>query len=53
MGSENLDKNDPVEPAIKHGTLSLGFIGLAETLVSLMGKHHGESDEAQALGKRL
>lgn len=53
MGSEKLDKNDPVESAIKNGTLSLGFIGLAETLVSLTGKHHGESDEAQVLGEEI
>ena len=32
---------------LKHGTLSIGFIGLAETLVALIGKHHGESEEAQ------
>ena len=35
---------------LKHGTLSVGFIGLAETLVALTGKHHGESVEAQNLG---
>ncbi|MCL2234920.1 MAG: anaerobic ribonucleoside-triphosphate reductase [Defluviitaleaceae bacterium] len=50
MDSENLGPNDPVEQAIKHGTLSIGFIGLAECLVALTGKHHGESSEAQALG---
>jgi len=53
MGSEKLDKNDVVESAIKHGTLSIGFIGLAETLVSLTGRHHGESDEAQSLGEEI
>ena len=50
LGSENLSGEDKVEEAIKHGTLSIGFIGLAETLVALTGKHHGESAEAQALG---
>ncbi len=39
-----------IEDAIKHGTLSIGFIGLAETLIALTGKHHGESSESQALG---
>ncbi len=50
LGSENLEANDKIEEALKHGTLSIGFIGLAETLIALTGKHHGESDEAQALG---
>ena len=50
LGSEDLSPNDTIEKAIRHGTLSIGFIGLAECLVSLMGKHHGESAEAQALG---
>ncbi len=50
MGSENLGLCDPIEEAIKHGTLSVGFIGLAETLVCLTGKHHGESDDSQAIG---
>ena len=49
-GSENLKPNDTVEPVIKHGTLGIGFIGLAECLTVLTGKHHGESDEAQELG---
>jgi anaerobic ribonucleoside-triphosphate reductase len=53
MDSEKLDKNDTVEASIKHGTLSIGFIGLAETLVSLMGRHHGESEEAQSLGEEI
>ncbi|NPV91472.1 MAG: anaerobic ribonucleoside-triphosphate reductase [Firmicutes bacterium] len=48
--SENLRPCDQIEEVLKHGTLSVGFIGLAETLTSLVGKHHGESDEAQALG---
>ena len=49
-GSENLKPNDTVEPVLKHGTLAIGFIGLAETLKALTGKHHGESAEAQKLG---
>ena len=50
MDSENLRWNDEVREVIKHGTLSIGFIGLAETLVSLYGHHHGESDEMQEKG---
>jgi ribonucleoside-triphosphate reductase len=50
LDSEDLSFNDPIEKAIRHGTLSIGFIGLAECLVALCGKHHGESSEAQALG---
>ncbi len=50
VDSEDLGFNDPVEKAIRHGTLSIGFIGLAECLTALLGKHHGESDSAQALG---
>ena len=50
MNSENLKPGDTIEPAIIHGTLSLGFIGLAETLVALTGKHHGECEASQALG---
>jgi ribonucleoside-triphosphate reductase len=50
LGSEGLDFNDPVEKAIRHGTLSIGFIGLAECLAALTGSHHGDSAEAQALG---
>ena len=49
-GSENLKPDDCVEPVLKHGTLAIGFIGLAETLKALTGKHHGESEEAQKLG---
>ena len=48
--SDNLEQNDYVEKAIKHGTLTIGFIGLAECLVALTGKHHGEDKGAQALG---
>ena len=49
-GSETLKDNDEVGDVIKQGTLSVGFIGLAECLVALKGKHHGESEESQALG---
>ncbi len=49
-GSEKLKPFDAVEPVLKHGTLGIGFIGLAECLTVLTGKHHGESDESQALG---
>jgi len=53
MNSENLKPNDSVAEVIKHGTLSIGFIGLAECLIALIGKHHGESDEAQKLGIKI
>lgn len=53
LDSENLGPEDTIEPAIKHGTLSVGFIGLAETLTSLIGEHHGQSDEAQKLGLEI
>lgn len=49
-GSEKLDKNDEIREVIKAGTLGVGFIGLAECLVALVGSHHGESEEAQDLG---
>ncbi len=52
-GGEALAPEDKIEPVINHGTLGIGFIGLAECLVALVGKHHGESDEAQALGLRI
>jgi ribonucleoside-triphosphate reductase len=50
LDSEGLSANDTIEKAIRHGTLSIGLIGLAECLVALTGRHHGESSEAQALG---
>lgn len=50
VGSEKLLPNDDIESVIKEGTMAVGFIGLSETLVALIGKHHGESDEAQELG---
>lgn len=52
-GSENLNSNDPVGDVIMQGTLSVGFIGLAECLIALTGKHHGESEEAQELGLKI
>ena len=52
-GGENLAPNDSIEPVINQGTLGIGFIGLAECLVALTGKHHGESPESQALGLRI
>ena len=52
-GANVLGPDDRVESVINHGTLGIGFIGLAECLVALIGKHHGESDEAQALGLRI
>ena len=50
LGSEDLGPTDTVGEVLKHGSLSVGFIGLAETLVSLYGHHHGESDEMQEKG---
>ena len=45
--------DDSVGEVLKHGTLCVGFIGLAETLVALTGKHHGESEESQKLGLEI
>lgn len=53
IDSEKLSPNDEVREVLKHGTLTLGFIGLAETLKALIGKHHGESQEAQELGLKI
>lgn len=53
LDSENLTEEDTIETAIQHGTLSIGFIGLAETLAALTGKHHGESSAAQDLGLEI
>ena len=50
LDSEKLKPNDSVADVLKHGTLSIGFIGLAECLIALMGKHHGEDEDAQKLG---
>ncbi|MBP3534559.1 MAG: anaerobic ribonucleoside-triphosphate reductase, partial [Muribaculaceae bacterium] len=52
-GSDQLKPNDTIEPVINQGTLGIGFIGLAECLVALTGKHHGESAESQKLGLRI
>lgn len=51
IDSDTLGPDDEIGEVLKHGTLSIGFIGLAETLKSLTGKHHGESEEAQELGQ--
>ena len=53
LDSEKLGPEDEVREVLKHGTLSIGFIGLAETLVALIGKHHGQSAEAQKLGLEI
>ena len=52
-GSGDLKPDDKIEPVLKHGTLSIGFIGLAECLVGLIGKHHGEDEFAQELGIKI
>ncbi len=52
-GADALGPNDRVEPVLSQGTLGIGFIGLAEALIALTGKHHGESEEAQALGLKI
>ena len=53
LDSEKLDWNDSVRPVLGHGTLSIGFIGLAECLVALRGKHHGEDKNSQNLGLEI
>ena len=53
MDSEKLKPNDKLKKVLKHGTLSIGFIGLAESLVALIGEHHGESAKAQKLGLEI
>ena len=50
LDSDNISEYDTVSEVLRHGTLTVGFIGLAETLKALIGKHHGESAEAQKLG---
>lgn len=50
---DKLQPSDTIESVINQGTLGIGFIGLAECLKALVGKHHGESDEAQALGLKI
>lgn len=53
LDTDKLGPDDDIREVLKHGTLSVGFIGLAETLVALIGKHHGESEEAQKLGLEI
>jgi len=52
-GADTLGPNDTIESVINQGTLGIGFIGLAECLIALVGKHHGESEEAQQLGLKI
>jgi ribonucleoside-triphosphate reductase len=52
-GSDKLEPNDTIESVINQGTLGIGFIGLAECLIALTGKHHGEDADAQELGLRI
>lgn len=52
-GSDELGPEDNLKEVIKQGTLTIGFIGLAECLIGLIGKHHGESKEAQELGLKI
>ena len=53
IDSEKLSWNDKVGEVLKHGTMTIGFIGLAEALVALRGKHHGEDEESQKLGLKI
>lgn len=53
LDSDKLKPNDKIGEVIKHGTLTIGFIGLAEALKSLTGFHHGESEESQKLGLEI
>ena len=53
LDSDDLDWEDDIREVLKHGTLSMGFIGLAECLKALTGKHHGESEESQQLGLEI
>lgn len=52
-GSEKISNEEQVKDILKSGTLGIGFIGLAETLIALTGKHHGESEESQKLGLEI
>ena len=52
-GADQLGRNETIEKVINQGTLGIGFIGLAEALIALTGKHHGESEEAQQLGLKI
>ncbi|HIR74667.1 TPA: anaerobic ribonucleoside triphosphate reductase [Candidatus Ventrenecus avicola] len=53
IDSEKLKPTDRLRKVLKHGTLTIGFIGLAECLKALIGKHHGENEEAQELGLKI
>jgi ribonucleoside-triphosphate reductase len=53
LDSDNLGPDDEIREVLKHGTLSVGFIGLAECLKTLIGQHHGESEKAQNLGLEI
>lgn len=53
IDSDTIGPDDRIGELLRHGTLALGFIGLAETLTALAGEHHGESHEAQELGERI
>ena len=53
LDADNLSLQDDLREVLKHGTLSIGFIGLAETLTALYGQHHGESEEMQAKGNEI
>ena len=53
IDSDKIGPDDSVAEILKHGTLSIGFIGLAETLKALTGKHHGESEESRKLGLEI
>ena len=53
LGSDDLGPTDEIRDVVKQGTLSIGFVGLAETLVCLTGKHHGESQESDELGYKI
>lgn len=53
QGGSDLAENDRIEPMVKNGSLSVGFIGLAECLHALIGKHHGESADAQCMGLKI
>lgn len=53
LGSEGLGPNDSIDPILKNGSWAIGFIGLAETLIALTGKHHGESDSSRELSYEI
>ena len=53
IGADKLNKEDEIREVLKHGTLTTGFIGLAECLVALTDKHHGESETSQKLGLKI